>query len=251
MATWRLPSGMIGGLSLDMLAQPHLLIAGATGSGKSVLINTLIYTATFKSPDEVNFILIDPKCTELHMYKKLPHTIRYACETYDVPSALRYAIDIIDKRKHIMQRKELRNWPKELGPDVYAIIDEFADLVTMPGGKKVIKPLVQRIAQLGRAMKVHLILATQRPTRDIIDGAIKVNLDSRVALRCPTSVDSRNILDVKGAEKLPRYGKGLYLTPSKTEPSLIDIMMTDEQKLRHRIDFWAAQNKVGFFGRRR
>jgi len=102
---------------------------------------------------------------------------------------------------------------------------------------------------LGRAAKIHLILATQRPTRDIINGAIKVNLDSRIALRCPTAQDSRNILNVKGAEELPRYGLGYYMTPETMGPELVNVPMTDQKELTARVQHWTQQT-VGFWRRK-
>ena len=122
-------------------------------------------------------------------------------------------------------------------PDIYIIIDEFADLMTTQ--KRETMPQIIRLAQLGRAANLHLILATQRPTRDIINGQIKVNLDSRIALRCPTAQDSRNIINTKGAETLPRYGFGYYLTPNGCE--LVKIPMTPPEELAARVEWWTSQ----------
>jgi len=226
---------------LDMLKQPHLLIAGSTGSGKSVLINSLIYTALYRSPNRCRFILIDPKRVELIDYKQLPHCIRYASEPGDIGAALVWAVELMEERFRLMQAARQKESTES---EIYVIIDEFADLMITQ--KRQTMPNLIRLAQLGRAAHIHLILATQRPTRDIITGAIKVNLDSRVALRCPTGQDSRNIINIKGAETLPRYGFGYYLTPETLTPQLIRIPYTDPAELAARVRWWTDQNKTLF-----
>ena len=128
---------------------------------------------------------------------------------------------------------------------VYIIIDEFADLMTTQ--KKQTLPHLIRIAQLGRAANIHLIIATQRPTKDIINGQIKVNIDCRVALRCPTAQDSRNIINVKGAETLPRYGYGYYLTSYGCD--LITIPMTAQEAIQQRVEWWTKQTRLSWFRR--
>ena len=237
---WRTPGGTAAAICLNMLEQPHLLIAGSTGSGKSVLINSLIYTALYQSPNRCKFILIDPKRVELIDYKSLPHTISYNSELPDILKALQYSIDVMEKRYKQMQRQRTK---KSNDADIYIIIDEYADLVIQ--AKKQVEPYIIRLSQLGRAANIHLIIATQRPTRDIVTGAIKVNLDSRVALRCSSSQDSRNILDVKGAETLPRHGYGYYKTPE--ELKLISIPMINQEKLAARIKWWTDQKGIFSF----
>lgn len=229
-------TGTVSKLCLDILRQPHTLIAGATGSGKSVLINSLMYTALFSGPSEKQFILIDPKRVELNDYQYLPHVIRYASEPSGIVGALRQAEQIMERRYKHMQRKRLKDYP---GADVYIIIDEFADLMTTQ--KRDTLPILCRFAQLGRAARIHLILATQRPTRDIITGQIKVNIDSRIALRCPTAQDSRNIINVAGAETLPRYGSGYYLTPDTMQPTLVDIPLTPQTETDKLIACWTKK----------
>lgn len=223
-----------------MLKQPHLLIAGSTGSGKSVLINSLIYTALYKSPNKCKFILIDPKRVELIDYKPLPHTISYSSEIPDILKALQYSVELMEKRYKQMQRQRIK---KSNDADIYIIIDEYADLVIQ--AKKQVEPYIIRLSQLGRAANIHLILATQRPTRDIVTGAIKVNLDSRVALRCSTAQDSRNVLDVKGAENLPRYGYAYYKTPEGLK--LISIPMINQEELVNRVKWWTNQKSIFSF----
>jgi S-DNA-T family DNA segregation ATPase FtsK/SpoIIIE len=233
---WNTPGGNAPGVILDMLKQPHLLIAGATGSGKSVLINSLLYTALYHSPAAVRLILIDPKRVELIDYKTLPHVIRYASEPEEIATALCYAVQLMESRFKAMQGARLKEYD---GEHVYVIIDEFADLMTTQ--KRATMPLLIRLAQLGCAARVHLIAATQRPTRDIINGSIKVNMDSRVPLRCPTAQDSRNIINIKGAETLPRYGYGYYLTPETMQPQLINIPLTPAEDITERVQWYEKQ----------
>ena len=217
--TWTAPGGEVSNLYYDMLEQPHLLIAGATGSGKSVVINGLLKTLfTCQTPTTAKVILIDPKRVELREWRNYPHVIRRETEPARIVDALRWAVDEMENRFQIMERRDVKRYT---GNDIYIFIDEYADLITT--SKKDVEPLIIRLAQLGRAAGIHLILATQRPTRDIITGQIKVNIDSRLALRCPTGQDSRNVLDVKGAEDLPRYGRGIYLTPGTMKPTFVDI----------------------------
>ena len=230
------PAGSYPRLCENILNQPHVLIAGATGSGKSVLINSLIYTLLYRGAGQAELVLIDPKRVELVQYANLPHTIGYSSETSDIINTISGTVDLMERRYKEMQRQRVKLYN---GPDVYVFIDEYADLVTT--SKKYPVPNICRIAQLGRAARIHLIVATQRPTRDIINGQIKVNIDARVALRCPTRQDSRNIINVPGAETLPRYGHGYYLTPDTMIPVLVDIPMTPETEINRLIDHWTRQ----------
>ena len=148
---WTTPTGEYPRLFADCLAENHLLIAGATGSGKSVFENGLIYTALYQSPADVQFILIDPKLTELAPYRNLPHTIRYACDGRDMIEALQYAVDLIMTRFRETQRRGRREYD---GSHVYVIVDELQDLMTTH--RREAFPLLQRIAQIGRAARVHL-----------------------------------------------------------------------------------------------
>lgn len=216
----------------DILKQPHTLIAGSTGSGKSVLINGLIYTCLFDSPNQKQLVLIDPKRVELMQYKPLPHTIAYASEQRDIKQLIDYCVQLMEYRYKIMQSQFLK---KSNDAEIYVFVDEFADLITTQK-REVLKPLC-RIAQLGRAANIHLILATQRPTRDIIDGQIKVNIDSRIALRVPTKQDSRNIINVSGAELLPKFGKAFYLTPDTMGPVLVDIPYISDDEIASAIRY--------------
>lgn len=228
---YKTPGGTFYTLYRDMLTQPHLLVAGATGSGKSVVINGIIHTALLESPAKYQFILIDPKRVELNEYRKLPHVIRYASEPAEMIQALNYAMKITENRYKEMQRKHLRKYE---GPAVYVIIDELADLMTT--NRKQVQPLIQRLAQIGRAASVHIIAATQCPLSAVIPTPIKVNFDARVALRTRSAQDSRNILGLKGCELLPRYGEGYYMTPDGLTKYIIP-MYADAERQRI-IKYW-------------
>ena len=231
---WTTPTGDYFTLYKDMLEQPHLLIAGATGSGKSVVINSLIYTALLDSPAAVEFILIDPKRVELIDYKQLPHTIRYASEPREMVQALEKAIEITEDRYKYLQRRRMKKYN---GSALYVIIDELADLMTT--NKKQIQPIIQRLCQIGRAANVHVIAATQCPLASVIPTPIKVNFDARVGLRTRSAQDSRNILGFKGCEQLPRYGQGYYMTPG--ELTLYNIPMIEQYQITQRINYWMHQ----------
>lgn len=231
--TYQTPGGQVYRLYQSMAAQPHLLVAGATGSGKSVLINGLIYTILHDSPAVAEFILIDPKRVELVQYKNLPHVVTYATEPAEVVQALRQALFCIDQRNTEMQAQRLRQYN---GPHLYIIIDELADLMTT--SKNTIAPLLQRIAQIGRAARVHIIAATQCPLACVIPTPIKVNFDARVGLRTRSAQDSRNILDVKGCETLPRFGYGYYMTPEGM--SLYQIPMIPDRDIEALCSYWES-----------
>ena len=231
---WINPAGEIYMLYQDMLKQPHLLIAGATGSGKSVVIQGIIYTALHSSPAKMQLVLIDPKRVELVKYKTLPHTLYYSSEPGEMVETLYKSIDLIDDRYRDMQRRGLVKYD---GAAVYIVIDELADLMTT--NRKQVQPLIQRIAQIGRAAGVHIIAATQCPLTSVIPTPIKVNFDSRVALRTATRQHSRNILDRPGCEMLPRYGRGYYMTPDGIQ--LYNIPMIPNTDLIELCKYWKSK----------
>ena len=233
------PTGTVYTLFKDALQQPHLLIAGATGSGKSVVVNGLIYTLLHRLPFGYNgaqLVLIDPKRVELAAWKALPHTIRYASEPDTMLSALFEAMDICERRYKAMQRAGQKKFQ---GPDLYVIVDEFADLMTTQ--RRTVAPLIQRLAQIGRAARVHLIICTQTPISKVIPTEIKCNFDSRFGLRARSAQDSRNILDHSGLELLPRYGQGIYMTPGSEQ--LYNIPMIPETDLSAMAAYWARQKR--------
>ena len=234
--TMNTPTGSAYKLYADMLKQTHILIAGATGSGKSVLINGLITTALHQSPREAQFILIDPKMVELIDYKNLPHTIKYASDPDDMVDALEYAMSITTTRYQVMQAAGVKKYP---GSKVYVFIDELADLMTTD--KKRVMPLIQRLCQIGRAAGVSVIAATQCPLAAVIPTPIKVNFDTKVALHTVTAQHSRNIMDANGCEKLPRYGKAYYINPDYQ--GIVTVPMIEAAEQSRIIAHWKAQAK--------
>lgn len=240
------PGGEVYDLFTDALAQPHLLIAGATGSGKSVIINGLIFTLLHRlpgGPGGAKLILIDPKRVELAQWKHVPHVLRYASEPDTMLSALFLAMDLTETRYKAMQKAGQR---KADASDIYVIIDEFADLMTTQS--RTVKPLVQRLAQIGRAARVHLIIATQTPIAAVIPTQIKCNFDARFGLRARSAQDSRNILDHGGLENLPKYGQAVYMTPAGE--TLYNVPYIDDAQLAQMAAFWKKQTRRGLFRRR-
>ena len=232
------PSGDAYKLYIDMLSENHLLIAGATGSGKSVIINGLVYTILYSIPGKraggKQLILIDPKRVELSIYKPLPHTISYASDPDAMTAALYQAMTICENRYKSMQAAGARIYA---GGDIYIIIDEFADLILTQG--RTVKPLIQRLAQIGRAAKMHIILATQTPISKVIPTEIKCNFDARAGLRTRSRQDSINIIGRPGLETLPRYGKAIYYNADGE--TLYNVPMIPEKELQARVAFWTRQ----------
>lgn len=204
-------NGGIVSATLDEL--PHLLIAGTTGSGKSVFENCIICSLACRyRPQDLNLLLIDPKSVEFAPYNSLPHLVAdVISDTAKAVQALAWAAAEMDRRYKELERLGKRSNTGDF-PRLVIIIDELADLM-LTGGYNAEKNIV-RIAQKGRAAGVHLIIATQRPTVNIVTGLIKANIPSRIAFRLPAVVDSRTILDHKGAEALRGRGDGLALIPS-------------------------------------
>lgn len=195
------PEGERSPLYNDMLSQVHLLIAGATGSGKSTVVNGIMHAAMFQSPARINFVLIDPKGTELDEYKRLPHTICYAQTTDECVNALEQTLQLVNNRFWEMRRKKQRMYD---GSDVYVIIDELMYLFNRSEIKRRAMNLLQDILVIARAARVHVIACTQSPTeRTGLPVNLRCNFDSRLALRTSTAQDSRNIIGVKGCECFP------------------------------------------------
>lgn len=212
-----------------MLDQPHLLIAGATGSGKSVLLNALIYTAL--SRPGVQFALIDPKKVSLLKFAGIGHAIMHATERDQICEAFSGLRAEVDRRFQYMSR----NGQEMLsGPDLYIVIDELMDIMT--SYPRQVKQDLQYIAQVGRAARVHVWAATQTPIREVLPTAIKCNFDARIALRTRSAQDSRNILGMTGAELLPRYGYGIYMDPEHLQPVKVNLPMIPKDELLQVID---------------
>lgn len=244
--TYTTPTGMVNTLYVDALKQAHLLIAGTTGSGKSVLenglINTLLYRNPFDQPECAQLILIDPKGNELYRYRNLPHTLRYADSEESMVNALRYAVSIMEERQMTMRQYEDEDY--YLGSDIYVFIDEFADLMTTR--RKDVQPLVQRLSQRGRSARVHVVLCTQSPLRDVIPTVIKCNFDARFGLRTRSAQDSRNILGMSGLETYPVYGEGYYMKPKTSEDEEItegkyEIPYVTKAEIKQNINWWYDQ----------
>lgn len=234
--TYKTPDGKYYALYRDMLDQVHLLIAGATGSGKSVVINGLIATALYHSPAAAKFVFVDLKRVELTDYRHLPHTIRYAENINEALEALSYALTLSNTRYQQMQRKRLKKYD---GGHIYVIIDEFAELMTTAKNK--VTPLIQRLCQIGRAANIHVIAATQCPLAEIIPTKIKVNFDSRLGLRTSCARDSRNIIDMSGCESLPdpvieHRAQGYYKHGSNIE--LWNLPKVPDDEIERLISYW-------------
>ncbi len=237
---WYNPDGTYYTLFKKAINEPHLLIAGATGSGKSVLINGIISTILYCFPMDceggAQLILIDPKRVELAAYAKLPHTLAHAAGFNPSAwlSALNQAVSIMDARYDDMERRHLKTYEKG---DLYVIIDEWAN-VYKNGGKEAYKAVL-RLTSEGRAAKVHLIMATQIPKANIIPTEIRENFSARFCLRTANAIQSRVIMDENGCEDLPRYGQGFYLTPEGT--TLYNIPYVKQEEIDRLINHWMMQ----------
>jgi len=235
----------------DLTRMPHLLIAGATGQGKSVCINALITSLLFQvTPDHLRLLLIDPKRVELTGYNGLPHlALPVLVESHQAAAALRWAVAEMDRRYKLFSAEGVRNIAaynekasQKLArslPYVVIVIDELADLMMVAAGE--IEELICRIAQLARAVGIHLIIATQRPSTDIITGLIKANIPSRIAFAVGSQVDSRVILDAGGAEKLLGRGDMLYQPVDAGKPTRIQGAFVSDPEVEGVVNFWKTQ----------
>lgn len=240
------PAGTYSTLYRSMLDAGHLLIAGATGSGKSTVINGLIHTALYLAPSEVEFILIDPKRVDMLDYAKLPHTLRYATERPQIVDALQYAIAVMEARYTEMSKRKTKEYN---GSMLYVIIDEAADLLVNTADKRVFAPMIQRLAQLGRAAHVTVILATQCCLASILTTAIKCNFSSRLALHTATAQDSRNIIEMKGAETLPDprqagFAHGIWRNGAETTCYILPRY--EEPERARLIQYWKKNKRPRF-----
>jgi len=230
----------------DLKDMPHLLIAGATGSGKTVCVNSLITSVLFKAkPDEVKFILVDPKMVELAPFAGIPHLIHpIISDSKKAFAALNWAVGEMERRYKILAAEGVRNIDsynkgvKKL-PYIIIVIDELADLMLV--ARENVETSIQRLAQLSRAVGIHLILATQRPSVDVITGVIKANFPARISFKVSAKVDSRTILDAMGADKLLGKGDLLFLKPGAIKIIRAQGSFIDDEDIDNLTDFIRKQ----------
>lgn len=258
----------------DLAKMPHLLVAGTTGSGKSVGVNAMILSILYKSqPEDVRFIMIDPKMLELSIYEGIPHLLtQVVTDMKDAANALNWCVNEMERRYRLMSALGVRNiagfnekikLAEEMGrpipdplwkptdsmdlemptleklPYIVVMVDEFADLI-MAVGKKV-EELIARLAQKARAAGIHLVLATQRPSVDVITGLIKANIPTRIAFTVSSKIDSRTILDQMGAESLLGMGDMLYLAPNSSIPIRVHGAFVRDEEVHAVVQDWKAR----------
>ena len=235
----------------DLSKMPHMLIAGSTGSGKSVCINDIILSMIYKSsPEDLRLIMVDPKQVELSVYATLPHLlIPVVTAPKKAASALRWAVNEMTMRykkfsdvgaREIVRYNELQDDPKNRLPRIVVIIDELADLMMVAPDE--VEDCICRIAQLGRAAAIHLIVATQRPSADVITGLIKANIPSRAAFAVSSAIDSRIILDCTGAEKLLGRGDCLFHPNGAAKPTRLQAAFVSDEEVEAVVNDVKAQN---------
>lgn len=264
---------------VDLAKMPHLLVAGTTGSGKSVGVNVMILSLLYKStPEEVRLIMIDPKMLELSVYEGIPHLLtEVVTDMKDAANALRWCVGEMERRYKLMSALGVRNlkgynakvseaaaqgepmrdplWkpgdsmddmPPELHtlPSIVVVIDEFADMMMIVGKK--VEELIARIAQKARAAGIHLILATQRPSVDVITGLIKANIPTRIAFQVQSKIDSRTILDQPGADQLLGQGDMLYLPPGSGVPTRVHGAFVDDHEVHAVVADWKKRGKPNY-----
>ena len=264
---------------VDLAKMPHLLVAGTTGSGKSVGVNTMILSLLYKStPEDVRLIMIDPKMLELSVYEGIPHLLsEVVTDMKEAANALRWCVGEMERRYKLMSAMGVRNlkgfntkvteaieagnplydplWkdsddmlerPPQLEklPAIVVVIDEFADMMMIVGKK--VEELIARIAQKARAAGIHLVLATQRPSVDVITGLIKANIPTRMAFQVSSKIDSRTILDQQGAENLLGMGDMLYLPPGSGVPTRVHGAFVDDHEVHAVVSDWKSKAKPNY-----
>jgi S-DNA-T family DNA segregation ATPase FtsK/SpoIIIE len=251
-------------VTADLAAMPHVLIAGSTGSGKSVAINAMIMSVLYKStPEQVRMILVDPKRVELGMYEGIPHLFTpIITEAKLAANALRNAVREMERRLKLLAANHVRNIDQfnklfdngsqylfddpdqEPLPYIIIIIDELADLMMLDRAN--VEESITRLAQMARAVGIHLVLATQRPSVDVITGLIKANIPTRISFRLATKVDSRTIIDSNGAESLLGKGDMLYLAPGTSRVHRLHAPFVTEKEISAVTEFWKAQGEAEY-----
>ena len=263
---------------VDLAKMPHLLVAGTTGSGKSVGVNAMIMSILLKStPDQVRMLLVDPKMLELSIYDGIPHLLApVITDMKEAAGGLRWCVAEMERRYRLMASQGVRNlagfntkitagdpildpiWvPDEANgenmddrpyldplPYIVVVVDEFADMIMVVGKK--VEELIARIAQKARAAGIHLILATQRPSVDVITGLIKANVPTRIAFQVSSKIDSRTILDQGGAESLLGHGDMLYLPPGKSMPERVHGAFVSDDEVHRVVDAWKQRGAPQF-----
>ncbi|PKI17925.1 DNA translocase FtsK [Colwellia sp. 12G3] len=264
---------------VDLGKMPHLLVAGTTGSGKSVGVNTMIVSLLYKStPEDVRMIMIDPKMLELSVYEGIPHLLaEVVTDMKDAANALRWCVGEMERRYKVMSAVGVRNlkgynkkvleaiaageplidptWQPNDGmdqtpplleklPSIVVIVDEFADMMMIVGKK--VEELIARIAQKARAAGIHLILATQRPSVDVITGLIKANIPTRMAFQVSSGLNSRTILDQQGAEQLLGMGDMLYLPPGTGVPTRVHGAFVDDHEVHAVVKDWKSRGEPNY-----
>lgn len=264
---------------VDLGKMPHLLVAGTTGSGKSVGVNAMILSLLYKStPEQVRMIMIDPKMLELSVYEGIPHLLsEVVTDMKEAANALRWCVGEMERRYKLLSAVGVRNlkgynakitaaieagepladplWKAgdsmdetapllETLPSIVVVVDEFADMIMIVGKK--VEELIARIAQKARAAGIHLILATQRPSVDVITGLIKANIPTRIAFQVSSRVDSRTILDQQGAEQLLGQGDMLYLPPGTGVPTRVHGAFVDDHEVHKVVDDWKLRGKPNY-----
>lgn len=230
----------------DLKKMPHLLIAGSTGSGKSIFIHSVILSIIYKStPKEVRFLMIDPKRIELSVYDGIPYLLHpVVLEPKMATRALRWAVSEMERRYSLFEELSVRNLEsyneefEEKLPYIVIIIDELADLMVV--SSKEVETLLTRLAQMARAAGIHLIVATQRPSVDVITGLIKVNFPARISFQVTSKVDSRTILDTQGAERLLGAGDMLFMPPGSSHLQRIHAPFVSEREVKRVVEYLRA-----------
>jgi S-DNA-T family DNA segregation ATPase FtsK/SpoIIIE len=237
----------------DLASMPHMLIAGATGSGKSGMINSLLSSLLYRSsPNDLKLILVDPKRVELGLYNDIPHLLTpVIVEPEKCISALKWAVAEMERRYKLLAEVGNRNiieynkaHPDESMPYIVIVIDEMADLMVLAAAD--VESLIVRLAQMARAIGIHLVLATQRPSVDVITGIIKANIPARLAFSVASQVDSRTILDQMGAEKLLGKGDMLFMSPEFMKPRRIQGAWVDETEVKGVTDYLRSQRPPAY-----
>ena len=258
---------------VDLAKMPHLLVAGTTGSGKSVGLNAMLLSLLFKSdPKDVRLILVDPKMLELAVYDGIPHLLTpVITDMTDASNGLRWCVAEMDRRYKLMSMMGVRNLAGfnkkiqdaekggkqilnplnedeeeflEVLPSIVVVVDEFADMMMLVGKK--VEHLIARIAQKARAAGIHLILATQRPSVDVITGLIKANIPTRIGFQVSTKIDSRTILDQGGAEQLLGYGDMLYLPPGVGVPVRVHGAFVGDDEVHRVVNDWKSRAEPNY-----